>query len=346
MLKKISIVLGILALIISSVILFSQGNEGGEQKKKITVNMYPAYELVNSIINDDYQVELINEPGLDAHDFEPTGKQILEIQNSDVFVYFDGIGEWEDDVISSFEGDNQPIVVNLSEKVDTLQLDEKDSNKHDDDHEDEEKHDDEHEDDHKDEDKHDDEHDHEDGDDHDEHDHGDLDYDPHIWLDPTKMRELAIELENELGEDIVDSKKVEEYTAKLVGLDNSFSSALSQCNQSKIVTSHEAFGYMGARYGFEILTIQGIDSTQEPSPMELAELVEQLKTEGLNTILVETQISPDFSNLIADEVDGVVNIIYSIESPQTSDINEFGGYFGLMEENKKVLTEALGCGKI
>ena len=54
----------------------------------IVVTMYPQYEMVKQIVGDkDLSYTMLLAPGVEAHDFEPTSKQIGLIQSSDLFIY-------------------------------------------------------------------------------------------------------------------------------------------------------------------------------------------------------------------------------------------------------------------
>ena len=54
----------------------------------IVVTMFPQYDMVKQIVGDkDLSYTMLLSPGVEAHDFEPTSKQIGLIQSSDLFIY-------------------------------------------------------------------------------------------------------------------------------------------------------------------------------------------------------------------------------------------------------------------
>jgi zinc transport system substrate-binding protein len=73
------------------------GNQGttslntNQDKLEVYTSFYPIYDFVNKIGKDIIDVSTIVPPGIEPHDFEPTPKQIIELQNSDV-IFINGAG--------------------------------------------------------------------------------------------------------------------------------------------------------------------------------------------------------------------------------------------------------------
>lgn len=58
-----------------------------------------------------------------------------------------------------------------------------------------------------------------------------------------------------------------------------------------LVTAHDAFGYFGRAYGFEVLGIQGISTESEAGLARIEELVALLVDRGIGAIFVESSVS-------------------------------------------------------
>ena len=93
------------------------------------------------------------------------------------------------------------------------------------------------------------------------HDHGAED--PHFWLDPQRYGDVAEALAAELA--AVDPDNAQAYTtnaaalvADLLELDEEIAAGLEQCASRQVVTTHDAFGYLGARYDLEVTGITGM----------------------------------------------------------------------------------------
>ena len=61
--------------------------------------------------------------------------------------------------------------------------------------------------------------------------------------------------------------------------------------QRVLVTSHDAFGYFGARYGMEVHGIQGIATTDEADLASVNQLVNLLVERGVKAVFVETSVA-------------------------------------------------------
>lgn len=55
----------------------------------------------------------------------------------------------------------------------------------------------------------------------------------------------------------------------------------------RIVTSHDAFGYLGQAYGIEFLAPQGLSTEREPSAAEVAALITQIRKDKVKAVFME-----------------------------------------------------------
>ena len=164
---------------------------------------------------------------------------------------------------------------------------------------------------------HEDEHAHEDEDEHMEegdahghegHAHGALD--PHFWFDPERVIIAVTEITEQLSElepastDYFNANR-DDYIAKLEELDHWIEDTVATIDDHDriMVTSHDAFGYFAAKYGFTVagVIIPGGGTELEPSPQELAELVHEVEESGAKVVFSEVQISDRLANTLAQE---------------------------------------------
>jgi zinc/manganese transport system substrate-binding protein len=59
-----------------------------------------------------------------------------------------------------------------------------------------------------------------------------------------------------------------------------------------VITSHDAFGYLAARYGITMLAPEGVNTDSEPSAKHVAELIRQIKREKIKAVFVENMSNP------------------------------------------------------
>lgn len=124
-------------------------------------------------------------------------------------------------------------------------------------------------------------------------------YDPHIWHDVTLWREAAKTVARRLT--MRDPASAERYAgnlaaydAELVALDRWVAEQVTTLPAERrvLVTAHDAFGYFGARYGFEVRGLQGISTATEASAADVRELASFLCERGIKAVFVESSVSP------------------------------------------------------
>ena len=172
--------------------------------------------------------------------------------------------------------------------------------------------------------------------------------DPHIWLDPLGAIEQAGLIRDALTRaDPAGAEPYNRNAASLIGdlegLDSRYRSALESCRLRHFVTSHEAFGHLAGRYGLEQLSISGLAPEAEPSPGDLARLIDEVRSLGTKYVLVEPGGSRRLSETLAREVGADLLTLTPLEG-LTADQSEKGEtYFSLMESNLEALRTALEC---
>ena len=99
--------------------------------------------------------------------------------------------------------------------------------------------------------------------------------DPHAWQDPRNgvlyVQAIAAGLAATLpGRAAAIKARAEAYIAQIVETDRWIAATLQAIPKParRILTSHDAFGYYGARYGIALLSVQGISTESEPSARE------------------------------------------------------------------------------
>ncbi|MHB1118267.1 MAG: metal ABC transporter solute-binding protein, Zn/Mn family, partial [Minisyncoccota bacterium] len=126
-------------------------------------------------------------------------------------------------------------------------------------------------------------------------------------------------------------------------LDQRFYEGLQGCEKHDIIVSHEAFGYLARRYGFNTISIAGISPDEEPSPRSLAELVNTARAKGVPYVFFETTASPRLSETIAREIGVQTLVLNPLESLTVSEIQSGEDYHSVMEKNLTNLRKALIC---
>lgn len=132
--------------------------------------------------------------------------------------------------------------------------------------------------------------------------------DPHAWnsmhngvIYATNVMNALIKADPDDAADIRHSG--ERYIQQLQKLDSWAKSEFAGVAQSKrkVLTSHDAFGYFGQRYGVTFLAPVGFSTEAEASASDVAAIIKQLRAEHITTYFMENQTDPRLVKQIASE---------------------------------------------
>ncbi len=143
--------------------------------------------------------------------------------------------------------------------------------------------------------------------------------DPHAWQDP-RNAVLYVQAITD-GLTAVDASKASEYRdraahyiSRITDTDAWIAVTLGAIppDQRRIITTHDAFGYYGARYGIEFLSPEGINTEFEPSAKSIAALVAQIKRDKIRAVFIENMTSPRMAQMLVRETGAVLGgTVYS-----------------------------------
>lgn len=145
------------------------------------------------------------------------------------------------------------------------------------------------------------------------HGHGKKVTDPHAWQNALNGQIYARNIAEGLAR--VDPEgaatyraNAESYAAELKTLDGWVKAEIATvpAGQRKVITSHDAFGYLAAAYGITILSPQGISTEAEPSAKDVARLIRQIRKEKVRAVFIENMTDPRLIQQIARETGAVV----------------------------------------
>ena len=128
---------------------------------------------------------------------------------------------------------------------------------------------------------------------------------------------------------------------KLKELDHEYKEGLKNTKRKEFVTQHAAFGYLAQQYGLRQIPIAGLSPEQEPSPNEMAKVVEFAKQHGVKTIFFETLVEPKVAQVVANEVGAKVDVLNPLEGLTQEEMNKGWDYISVMGQNLEALKKAL-----
>lgn len=273
----------------------------------VVASFYPLQYVAERVVGEHATVQNLTSPGKEPHDLELTVQQTAEVEDADIAFYQQGFQPAVDEAVE--QSDPEHVV----ETTEVVKLEP--SHAGEDESEDELA-----------------EHEGEGG-------------NPHFWLDPKRLSEVAVAFEQEMAQVDPDhagdyARNVKDLQAELTSLDSDYRKGLANCELDTVVVSHDAFGYL-SKYGLNFEPISGLSPDAEPSPEHIAALLDLIETDGITTVFSETLASKQMSETIARDVGIETAVLDPIEGLSNSTASE--DYFSIMRTNLTTLQDANRC---
>jgi zinc transport system substrate-binding protein len=172
--------------------------------------------------------------------------------------------------------------------------------------------------------------------------------DPHIWLDPVRMEHIVRRVQAELTRldpkgGAVYERNAQRFLAQLDALDARYAQELAHCARTVIVTGHEAFGYLAARYGLRQEGVAGLSPDAEPDARRLGQLADLVKRLGVTVVFTEDLVSPRIADTLAREAGVKTETLNPLEGLTDRELAKGATYLTVMDQNLAKLRSALGC---
>lgn len=263
---------------------------------------------------DAIDLRVLLQPGTEAHDYEMTPADAADIEDADLVLRSGaGLESWLDDALETIGG--SAVLRDMSEGLPLREAGEE----ADEDHAGESA-------------------------------EGEHEVDPHYWLSAPNAILMVANVRDALVEaDPGSAAGIEQRTDALIGrleaTDEQIRSLMAEIPEERrgIVTNHDALGYFLDEYGLRFVgsVFPSLDVAAEPSPGDLAELIETIRREGIVAIFSESAVSPELAQAVADETDAEV-----VDEPlYTDSLGPEGSgaetLEGMLLHNASVIHEAL-----
>lgn len=171
--------------------------------------------------------------------------------------------------------------------------------------------------------------------------------DPHLWLDPERVKKEAEVMARELTALSSDKAMIQtrknSFLQELSALSEAYRTGLTNCERREIVTAHDAFRYLAERYQLTVLPIQGLSPETDPSLQTMFELTTLVKQKGIKYIFFESLVDPRLAEAIAHEVGAETLMLHPLEGLTQEEVQSGKSYIGLMRDNLRNLRLALNC---
>jgi zinc transport system substrate-binding protein len=168
--------------------------------------------------------------------------------------------------------------------------------------------------------------------------------DPHVWLDPESMADIALKIAATLAD--IDPRNEQTYLKRGNELARSIEAVnvaskfgLDKCELKTMVTTHEAFGYLAKRYGLTEVALTGLTPEADPAGAQIRRAQQLARRHEIAAIFYEeTDEGARIGRSVARDVGVPALPLSTLEAEPAS-----GDYLTVMQRNLTELRKGLRC---
>lgn len=319
---------GLLFLLALAALAAGCGQKGGGDsggRLKVTATLFSQYDFARQVGGDRVDVELIVSAGMDSHSFEPTPSDMLDIQNSDVFLYNGGEMEyWVTEVLKSMDTSSM-VTARMMDYVDVVEEEDIEGAEIEKAH------------------------------DHEGHSHvgedshaNEIEYDEHIWTSPENAMKMVAAIADAFSRADPDGKSVYQsnangYIKELEALDEEFHHVVEQGKRRLLVFGDKfPFRYFADEYDLDYrAAFPGCSTDTEPSIDTMVYLIDKVRAEQIPVVYYLELSSTKIARTIAEETGARALLLHSCHNVSKEDFNRGVTYLELMRQNVENLRAGL-----
>lgn len=311
----------ILALLMLSAFLCSCRNSGeafisgdnSSRKISVVTTIFPYYDFTRHLAGDKANVKLLIPPGSEPHDYEPSPKDILSINEADIFIYNGGESDvWVENILSSLDRDVK--IMKMFDYIEPLYEQDIDHNQ---------------------------------GDEYDEH----IWTSPKnaLIMSGAISREI---ISSDSANEKYYKNRTKSYISQLSELDNAFrnvsgaeeyslASADRTAQNTLVFADRFPLLYLAAEYGFNYVSaFPGCTSETQPSVKTVIKLIDFVNLNNIPVVFHLDNSNENLAGLISEDTGARVMPFYSCHNVTKSQYENGETYISLMELNLKSIREA------
>lgn len=283
-----------------------------DNKTTVVCTVFPLYDWTKEITKDceDIEVILLEDDGTDMHSYQPTVKDLVDIEDCDVFIYIGGESEeWAKEYSEKHPSEsrldiclmdeiNEDILLESSEGIISAEEEEEEA------------------------------------------------YDEHIWLSLKRSIKCVDVMGNALKNKTSYADKITEslslYEEKLKELDKEYAEYFSSNPRTLIIADRFPFRYLAEDYGFDYLAaFPGCSSESSISFVPVVELSEGLKNSDENVVFITESGDTELADTVIEQSgkDAKTIVLDSLQCVSLKKIEEGASYYSLMKSNLDALKQ-------
>ena len=301
--------------------------EETDKKLNIVTTIFPEYDWTRAILGDradDVNLTMLLDNGTDLHSFQPAVKDIMKVSSCDLLIYVGGESDqWIEDALESAQNKDMKTI-NLMEVLgDSIKEEETVEGMQESDH------------------------DH----DHDHEDEEEKEYDEHVWTSMRNAEVICDAIAATLEEMDPENKEIyqsnaETYKEKLSALDEEYQETVDSAKQKTLIFADRfPFRYLVDDYGLNYYAaFSGCSAESEASFKTVTFLAGKVDELGVKSVLTMEKSDDRIAQTVIENTkakDQKILQLNSMQSITSEEIADGATYLSVMEDNLRVLKEAL-----
>jgi zinc transport system substrate-binding protein len=235
-------------------------------KLVVVASFYPIAYMAETIGGNEVTVTTLIQPGVEPHSWQPSAGDLVVCSDADIIIYNGaGLDDWlKDDILPSIDAAGKTIVDTTQNVTLHRNVDSQEIAEH-------------------------------------------GAYDPHTWVSPYEAKQQAqfiyyALIQRDPGNAGYYAARWSAFKDKLELLNESYTNQLANKTRNIIFTTHDAFGYVARRYGFQQESIVGISADQQPSTQTLAQIIDMMQLTDTYTFYIEPGYSDAYVQTVRTEL--------------------------------------------
>ncbi|MEM6333216.1 MAG: zinc ABC transporter substrate-binding protein [Planctomycetota bacterium] len=308
--RRLTLAASLAALVAALALIATLGPASADEPKfKVAATIGMVGDIVEQVAGDRAEVITLMGPGVDPHLYKPTRNDIANLMSADV-IFYNGLlleGRMTDALVrAATSGKKVYAVTELLDESTLLEPEDFEGL-----------------------------------------------YDPHVWMDPAAWATTIPIIRDRLTDYDPEGASVYQANAqaalaRINELDAYAAQALASVpEQSRVlVTAHDAFNYLGSRFGYEVVGIQGLSTESEAGVRDIERMVDMLVERDIRAVFVESTVSDRNIRALIEGAAAkghTVTIGGELFSDAMGAPGTYRGtYVGMIDHNATTIARALG----
>jgi len=298
-----------LILILLVIIMTGCANKKEEKLKIVTVN-FPAYDFARAITKDvkGVEVEMLLNPGEEVHTYDPSPKDIINIEKSDIFIYTGGESdEWVEKIIKDIKNTKIIKMMDLVDKKEEEIVEGMENE-----------------------------------------DNEEIEYDEHVWTSPVNAIKIIENITDNIIQKDEKNKEIyennsENYINEIKNIDSNIRQIVNTSKRKELIFADRfPARYFTDEYNLKYYAaFKGCAEETEASAKTIAFLIDKVKKDNIPAVFKIEMSNGKLASQIAKETNTKVLEFNSAHNITKNEFESGKTYVDIMKDNAKALKEAL-----